>query len=64
MLQNSTSVAIVNKLDTLIDEVEAQIEAQRSFIGVGALDETALLEMLDTLEQLRAFRERFFATVH
>lgn len=64
MLQNSTSVAIVNKLDTLIDEVEAQIEAQRSFIGVGGLDETALLEMLDTLEQLRAFRERFFATVH
>ena len=64
MLQSSTSVAIVQKLDTLIDEVEAQISAQRSFIGNNCADEPELSEMLDTLEQLRAFRERFYATVH
>lgn len=66
-MQQQSSAAIVRKLDTLIEAVEAQIGEQNARILAGddpEQGEATLADMLATLEELHAFRDRFYATVH
>lgn len=66
-MQQQSSAAIVRKLDTLIEAVEAQIGEQSVRILASddpEQDEATLADMLATLEELHAFRDRFYATVH
>lgn len=58
---------IVDELDGLIDRVQTHIHKQRGqlFISEGIdEDRQTLRDMLETLERLQAYRERFYATVH
>ena len=59
--------AIVQKLETLIERVEAHIGEQCTQMLNNEScdeDESTLADMLDTLEQLHAFRDRFYSTLH
>jgi len=67
-MDQSISATTVEKLEALIEKVEAHISEQcvrMLACGVRELDdEETLADMLATLEQLHAFRARFYATVH
>jgi hypothetical protein len=66
-MQDATSAAIVQKLEALIEEVEVHISEQCTHM-LSSDDreqaEATLADMISTLEQLHAFRDRFYATVH
>lgn len=58
---------IVERLEVLIDTVEDHIGEQRirMFTSLDVREEEEVLcDMLDTLESLQAYRDRFFSTVH
>jgi hypothetical protein len=67
-MDNAESATTIQKLDSLIERVEAHISEQCARMLVSDVpehdDEETLADMLVTLEQLHAFRERFYATVH
>lgn len=58
---------MLERLEALIDTVEDQIGEQRirMFASLDVREEEAVLcDMLDTLERLQAYRDRFYSTVH
>lgn len=59
----SISAEIVQKLEALIEEVEEQYTRMRDS-RESETDEITLVDLMATLEQLHAFRDRFYATVH
>lgn len=67
IMQNVSTIEIAAKLEILIDRVESHIDeqiARMTSTRVAKEDEDALREMLDTLEQLKAYQDRLYATVH
>ena len=62
-----SAAIIVERLEVLIDTVEDHISEQRirMFTSLDVReDEEVLCEMLNTLESLQAYRDRFLSTVH
>ena len=58
---------ILERLEALIDTVEDHIGEQRvrMFTSLDVREEEEVLcDMLDTLERLQAYRDRFYSTVH
>jgi len=53
----------VQKLEALIEEVEEQYTRMLDS-REREPDEITLVDLMATLEQLHAFRDRFYATVH
>jgi hypothetical protein len=58
---------IVDELEGLIDRVQTHIDAQRIQLFISEdidEDKEMLRDMLQTLEHLQAYRERFYSTLH
>jgi hypothetical protein len=58
---------VVERLEALIDTVEDHIGEQRirMFTSLDVREEEEVLrDMLNTLERLQAYRDRFLSTVH
>ena len=64
-MQQLPATVIVGKLEALIDNVEGRIDDQRAHMNRDMWEEEETLrDMLDTLEQLRTYRDRFYSTLH
>jgi hypothetical protein len=66
-MQPQPTKVIVDELDGLIDRVQKHIDEQRGQLFISEdidEDKETLRDMIETLERLQAYRERFYATVH